>query len=62
MTMVHSERGTVMAPLQMCYVHSDPTEAARAITQRFMRTDLAPRDRPILEEFERTRALWAELR
>jgi len=51
-----------MAPFQMCYLHSDPTGAARAITQRFMRTDLAPTDRSIYEEFERTRALWPEAR
>ena len=62
MTMVHSERDTVMAPLQMWFLHSDPTEAAKAITQRFKRTDLAPKNRPIREEFERTRARWPEVR
>jgi hypothetical protein len=46
----------------MCFLHSDPTETAMAITQRFMRTDLAPRDRSIYEEFERTRARWPEAR
>lgn len=45
---------------QMCYLHSDPTEAARAITKRFMRTDLEPRDKPIFEEFERTKLRWNE--
>lgn len=50
----------VDAVYDICYMHSDPTEAARAIAQRFMREDLDPRDRPIYEEFERTRRRWAE--
>ena len=43
---------------EICYLNSNPVEAARKISRRFMTRDLAPRDRPILEEFERTRARW----
>ena len=53
------------APLQLvdgiydiCYLESDPVDAARKISQRYMTRNLAPRDRPILEEFERTRQRW----
>ena len=53
------------APLQLvdgvydiCYLESDPVDAAREISRRYMTRDLAPRDRPILEEFERTRQRW----
>jgi hypothetical protein len=45
---------------EICYLHSDPTEAARIIAQRFMREDLDPRDQAIFEEFERTRRRWDE--
>jgi hypothetical protein len=44
---------------EICYLESDPVDAARKIAQRFLRRDLAPRDRPILEEFERTKARWS---
>ncbi len=42
----------------ICYLESDPVDAAREISRRYMTRDLAPRDRPILEEFERTRQRW----
>jgi hypothetical protein len=50
----------VDAIYEICYLHSDPTEAARIIAQRFMREDLDPRDQAIFEEFERTRRRWDE--
>jgi hypothetical protein len=47
---------------EICYLNTDPVEAARKISRRFMTRDLAPKDRPILEEFERTRARWNQVR
>ncbi len=44
----------------ICYLNSDPVDAAREISRRFITRDLAPRDRPILEEFERTRGRWKD--
>ena len=38
---------------QICRQYRVPTSAAKAIAQRFMRTDLRGKDRAILEEFER---------
>ncbi len=44
---------------EICCRHTDPTDAARAICERFMRPDPPdPRDRRILEEFERRQARW----
>ncbi len=50
----------VDAVYQICCLHSDPTDAAKAIAKRFMRINLEPRDKPIFEEFERTRRRWDE--
>ncbi len=44
----------------ICCQNPDPTDAAKAIAKRFMRTDLDPRDRPIFEEFERRRQRWGD--
>lgn len=46
----------VDAVYEICYLNSDPVEAARTISRRFMTRNLAPRDRHLLEEFERIRA------
>jgi hypothetical protein len=48
----------VDAVYQICCLHSDPTDAAKAIAKRFMRINLEPRDKPIYEEFERRRQRW----
>jgi hypothetical protein len=44
----------------ICCQNPDPTDAVKAVARRFMRTDLAPRDRPIYEEFQRTARRWDE--
>ena len=50
----------VDAVYEICYLHTDPTDAAREIAKRFMTTDLQGKDKAILEEFERTRRRWDE--
>ncbi len=49
----------VDAVYKICCLHSDPTDAAKAIAKRFMRINLAPKDKPIFEEFERRRQRWS---
>ena len=44
----------------ICCQNPDPTDAVKAVARRYMRTDLAPRDRPIYEEFQRTARRWNE--
>ncbi len=43
---------------KICLRKPDPIDAARAIANRFMRTDLMRRDVPILEEFRRRQRQW----
>jgi len=47
---------------EICYLESDPVDAARKIAQRYLKSDLAPGDQPILVEFERVRQRWTEAR